>query len=280
MNRTIFSDKYLFLTNAIISASLSGVGDAIEQKCQVLKDKDKKEEEFDYVRSRNMCISGVSCKIRFWANNSLRIVRHLNLKSTEILNLTHLKSIKILPQSCDDVTCLSDYIQRRFSKIFKRVFFQNQIFFQVGMGNIFWPFTTSFLHSLQVIVGLFGHQWYRWLDGKYPGRTARVVTYKVLMDTLVFSPSQILFFFTTMGLLERSSPKKVGEEIIEKGKVLYLFEWMIWAPLQVRYENLRFTEANFGTETRRMYQKSQKATPAISYVEIPRFNFSFQFFRW
>ncbi|BET02956.1 Mpv17 / PMP22 family [Nesidiocoris tenuis] len=142
VNRTIFSDKYLFLTNAIISASLSGVGDAIEQKCQVLKDKDKKEEEFDYVRSRNMCISGV-------------------------------------------------------------------------------------------IVGLFGHQWYRWLDGKYPGRTARVVTYKVLMDTLVFSPSQILFFFTTMGLLERSSPKKVGEEIIEKGKVLYLFEWMIWAPLQV-----------------------------------------------
>uniref|UniRef100_A0A0A9XQD2 Mpv17-like protein 2 n=2 Tax=Lygus hesperus TaxID=30085 RepID=A0A0A9XQD2_LYGHE len=137
----LFSDRYLFVTNIIISASLSGVGDAIEQKLHIGRKKEE-EEEFDYVRSKNMCLSGIT-------------------------------------------------------------------------------------------VGILTHKWYKWLDGKYPGRTLDIVKIKVLLDTLVFSPLQICTFFSTMGLLEKSDVSEVRAEIYEKGRLLYLFEWMVWAPLQV-----------------------------------------------
>ncbi|KAJ3662957.1 hypothetical protein Zmor_007271 [Zophobas morio] len=58
--RNIFSEKYLLYTNIGLSATLSGVGDCLEQYHEVLR---YNTESWDKIRTRNMSIFGVSAGI-------------------------------------------------------------------------------------------------------------------------------------------------------------------------------------------------------------------------
>ncbi|XP_014285422.1 mpv17-like protein 2 [Halyomorpha halys] len=82
-------------------------------------------------------------------------------------------------------------------------------------------------------VGVVCHKWYMFLDKKLPGRTVKIVLKKVLVDQIFFSPVYISVFFLTSGLLDKSSLKDIGNEIIEKGKQLYVAEWVVWPPAQL-----------------------------------------------
>lgn len=82
-------------------------------------------------------------------------------------------------------------------------------------------------------VGIVCHHWFIYLDKKLPGRTLKVVLKKVLIDQLFFSPVYISVFFVTAGLLENSSFAEISKEIIQKGKLLYLAEWVVWPPAQL-----------------------------------------------
>lgn len=82
-------------------------------------------------------------------------------------------------------------------------------------------------------VGVFCHHWYQFLDNKLPGRTIKLVLKKVLIDQTIASPCIIFLFFVTLGVLKRSSPDEVWEEMKDKALRLYTAEWIVWPPAQV-----------------------------------------------
>lgn len=82
--------------------------------------------------------------------------------------------------------------------------------------------------------GLVSHHWYILLDN-YLGskRCLKLVTAKVLLDQILFSPVNLLVYFSTLGICERSSVSRVKDELVEKGlENIYIAEWVIWPPAQ------------------------------------------------
>jgi len=92
---------------------------------------------------------------------------------------------------------------------------------------------TCHMAAAGLTTGVVSHYWYLMLDRWLPGRAARVVLKKVLYDQIIFSPVNLLVYFSTLGIVEGSSVKRVQEELMEKGmQNIYVVEWMIWPPAQ------------------------------------------------
>jgi len=81
--------------------------------------------------------------------------------------------------------------------------------------------------------GVLGHYWYLFLEKKVVGNTMKAVLKKTLIDQVFFSPVIIAFFFIMLGVIEQNSPQCVKEDLIQKGKQIYLVEWCIWPPAQM-----------------------------------------------
>ena len=82
--------------------------------------------------------------------------------------------------------------------------------------------------------GLVSHYWYIYLD-KFLGtrKSFYVITKKVLLDQIIFSPVNLLVYFSTLGLCERSGTSRIKEELVEKGfEQIYIVEWIVWPPMQ------------------------------------------------
>lgn len=57
-------------------------------------------------------------------------------------------------------------------------------------------------------------------------RVLKLVIKKVLIDQIIFSPINLVCYFATVGILERSNYKYILEEIKQKGmENIYLVEW-------------------------------------------------------
>uniref|UniRef100_A0A336LZI3 CSON006181 protein n=1 Tax=Culicoides sonorensis TaxID=179676 RepID=A0A336LZI3_CULSO len=82
-------------------------------------------------------------------------------------------------------------------------------------------------------VGVFCHHWYLFLDHHFPGRSFKLVCKKVLMDQMLASPIVILLFFTTLGVLKKSTKGEVLREMKDKAMTLYLAEWIVWPTAQI-----------------------------------------------
>lgn len=82
-------------------------------------------------------------------------------------------------------------------------------------------------------VGVFCHHWYKYLDNRLPGRGIKLVLKKVLIDQTVASPCVIFLFFITLGVLRKSTPAEVWDEIKDKSIRLYTAEWVVWPPAQI-----------------------------------------------
>ena len=82
--------------------------------------------------------------------------------------------------------------------------------------------------------GLISHFWYIFLDKKLGTvRSFAIITQKVLLDQIIFSPVNWIVYFSTVGICERSNVETVTDEIIEKGmQQIYVAEWFIWPPAQ------------------------------------------------
>ncbi|XP_053207448.1 mpv17-like protein 2 [Panonychus citri] len=82
--------------------------------------------------------------------------------------------------------------------------------------------------------GLVTHVWYILLD-RYLGtkKCLKLVTVKVLLDQIMFSPVNLAVYFGTVAICEQSTFRKFKDELIEKGmENIYLWEWAIWPPAQ------------------------------------------------
>jgi protein Mpv17 len=97
-----------------------------------------------------------------------------------------------------------------------------------------WDRTRTHQMSISgMTVGVFCHNWYKFLDRHMPGRTIQVVMKKVVIDQLVASPIVIMLFFLTLGCLRRSSLEEIQREIKCKALRLYTAEWVVWPPAQI-----------------------------------------------
>lgn len=66
------------------------------------------------------------------------------------------------------------------------------------------------------------HYYYVWLANKWPARTAKIITWKILLDQFIMSPICITGFFYGMGSLEGKCIKDMNDEIISKFQEVYL----------------------------------------------------------
>ncbi|XP_062539290.1 mpv17-like protein 2 [Armigeres subalbatus] len=82
-------------------------------------------------------------------------------------------------------------------------------------------------------VGIFCHNWYNFMDRRFPGRTLGIVLKKVLIDQTVASPIVIFLFFITLGVLRKATVDETIVEIKDKFIRLYTAEWVVWPPAQL-----------------------------------------------
>lgn len=104
----------------------------------------------------------------------------------------------------------------------------------IESNNRFNYIRSSHMTCAGFTTGLVSHYWYIYLD-KFLGtkKSFFIVTKKVLLDQIIFSPISLFVYFSTLGLCERSGAKRVTEELIEKGfEQIYVVEWFIWPPMQ------------------------------------------------
>lgn len=83
--------------------------------------------------------------------------------------------------------------------------------------------------------GVTTHYWYLALERMLGSRrTASVLLRKIALDQILFSPVNLLVYFGTIGLCERSTLSTFCTEYVEKGlKDIYLAEWIVWPPVQL-----------------------------------------------
>lgn len=103
------------------------------------------------------------------------------------------------------------------------------------LTNAKFNFTRSFhMTAAGLTTGVVSHYWYIYLDRFLSTRRVfDVVLKKVLYDQILFSPVNLIVYFTTLGIMERSGVHRVKEELVEKGfQNIYVAEWVIWPPAQ------------------------------------------------
>lgn len=93
---------------------------------------------------------------------------------------------------------------------------------------------TLHMSAAGLTTGVVTHYWYILLDKKLGVlRTAKTITTKILVDQIIFSPINLAVYFSTIGVMERSTVSRVRDELIEKGmEQIYVAEWLIWPPAQ------------------------------------------------
>ncbi|XP_041986777.1 mpv17-like protein 2 [Aricia agestis] len=82
-------------------------------------------------------------------------------------------------------------------------------------------------------LGVLCHHWYKILDKFIVGKTLDMVTKKLLLDQLIFSPVMIITFFGSLAILEDNPTENFVSEVKDKFVTLYKAEWMVWPPAQV-----------------------------------------------
>ena len=85
------------------------------------------------------------------------------------------------------------------------------------------------------------HNWYKWLDGKFPGSGKKIIAKKLLLDQFVLGPPYLALFFVLMSVMEGADD--VFEECREKFLGTFAADAAFWIPVQG--VNFRFVPAHF-----------------------------------
>lgn len=82
------------------------------------------------------------------------------------------------------------------------------------------------------------HYYYVWLAKKWPARSAKIVTWKIMLDQFMMSPIFIACFFYGMGGLEKKSIGDMNKEIRDKFKEVYLVSESIQLVAEYKVEQI------------------------------------------
>lgn len=86
------------------------------------------------------------------------------------------------------------------------------------------------LSTTGLTVGVVCHYWYMYLDKKFPHNTHKSIFKKIVLNQLIFSPLCIFVFFSTLTIINQSGKEKLLNDIIQKGRNIYIAEWIVWPP--------------------------------------------------
>ncbi|PAA51230.1 hypothetical protein BOX15_Mlig018157g2, partial [Macrostomum lignano] len=92
---------------------------------------------------------------------------------------------------------------------------------------------TATISLCGLMLGPLSHYWYLYLDRRFVGRTGRSLAYKLLFDTIFFSPLYITLYVLALGLLRKSTLEEVRDDLIESGLTIYKYEATVWTAAQV-----------------------------------------------
>ncbi len=105
------------------------------------------------------------------------------------------------------------------------------------------PNRTKRICTTGLFIGPTCHYWYQFLDKFFPGKALRMITKKIILDQIIFSPVNIAMFLVIMGYQEGSSKEQIKTELIRDGADLFTAECLIWPPAQ--YINFYFLPLRF-----------------------------------
>ncbi|KAK9502904.1 hypothetical protein O3M35_011590 [Rhynocoris fuscipes] len=74
------------------------------------------------------------------------------------------------------------------------------------------------------------YYWYRWLDTNFPGKTAKIVTKKLLLDQFVLTPHLLAIFYISMSIME--GKKDIFAELKQKFIPTFETSCSFWLPAQ------------------------------------------------
>ncbi|XP_013119185.2 mpv17-like protein [Stomoxys calcitrans] len=74
-------------------------------------------------------------------------------------------------------------------------------------------------------------QWYKWLDGTFPGTAKKVIIKKLVLDQFVLTPYLLTVFYTGMALMEGADDKFL--ELKQKFLPTFERSCMFWIPAQL-----------------------------------------------
>lgn len=84
-----------------------------------------------------------------------------------------------------------------------------------------------------LIMGPFGHFWYKILDSKMPSRALGMVALKVAMDQIISAPLLNVFYIMGSNLLDGKKLDKCIEIFKEKFLEIYAYDCSMWPAVQV-----------------------------------------------
>lgn len=129
---------------------------------------------------------------------------------------------------------LGDAVQQHYDLICGRMTAKKSHEDQLPVADKFNWTRTLHMSAAGLTTGVVTHYWYILLDKRLGVlRNAKTITTKILVDQILFSPVNLAVYFSTIGVMERSSVARVRDELLEKGmEQIYVAEWLIWPPAQ------------------------------------------------
>lgn len=76
------------------------------------------------------------------------------------------------------------------------------------------------------------HYWYKYLDKRFPSRSARTITVKVVLDCAIMGPVNIVLFYLGMCKLEGHSWTESFSELKNKFLVTFMLDLVVWPAAQ------------------------------------------------
>lgn len=71
-------------------------------------------------------------------------------------------------------------------------------------------------------LGPIHHYYYVWIAEKWPARTFKIISWKIILDQFVMSPICIVSFFYGMGAMERKPMNTINTELANKFREVYV----------------------------------------------------------
>jgi protein Mpv17 len=135
--------------------------------------------------------------------------------------------------------------------------------FEISSGyQTRWDYVRSLkLTATGCTVGFVCHFWYMYLDNHFHKHTHLNIFKKVFLSQVIFSPVCLVVFFLTLALINKSSPSEFYENLVTKGKKIYMVEWAVWPPaslinfylVPLRYRVLYDNVISFGFDIYNSY---------------------------
>lgn len=106
-----------------------------------------------------------------------------------------------------------------------------QLFDSGRQGELKWnKMRTLKMATTGLTTGTLTHYWFIYMDKYFKKETLKSMFVKTFITQTIFSPLNIVAFFVTMSILNKSSFKETVDGILDKGMKILKAELIVWTP--------------------------------------------------